>query len=297
MTSQSSSIEKSRSFELMKHDRYWWHRRQTNQYIPPIYDFLKEEEWTVLNEWYHDTEAEKMVGEMAVPMISVLQGFIMGNGIGNIVQCGHYSGYSTLLLGFMLRRMNRKNSLFSIDISESYTGYAQKWIDYAKLNDYVALHVSDSADSRLPGAAVKHFGGDIQCVIIDSSHQYEHTKREIELWYNSLASFGLMFLHDSSLLAKSYDDTNRGGVYRALHEWITENKVSCLNINSEFTESDTSPYIDGSGLALIQKPRTNSQDNPYKNINRLTAKNFFLMLRSMFKEILNFIGLYIRKNK
>jgi hypothetical protein len=43
----------------------------------------------------------------------------MGSAITRIVQLGHHYGYSTLLIGFMLRAMGvRSTGLASIDISE-----------------------------------------------------------------------------------------------------------------------------------------------------------------------------------
>lgn len=107
----------------------------------------------------------------------------MGSGINRVVQCGHYAGYSTLLLGFMMRKMGFRRSLFSVDIDARVTEYTYQWLQEADLLDYVNLHVGNSTDKDLPDLARAYFGNrDICLVFIDSSHQYQHTLNELDLW-------------------------------------------------------------------------------------------------------------------
>ncbi|HMJ05624.1 MAG TPA: hypothetical protein VK474_05150, partial [Chthoniobacterales bacterium] len=95
--------------------RYWWHDLPGTDYVPPIYSDLTEEEWGVMRAWYAETDASGHIGECAVPLISFLHGLIMGSRADRIVQLGTCSGYSTLLIGFMLRRMNAVHGLFTLD--------------------------------------------------------------------------------------------------------------------------------------------------------------------------------------
>ena len=60
--------------------------------------------------------------------MSLIQGLVMGSGIRSIVQLGHFLGDSTLLLGFMMRRMSFTCSIFSIDISPEASEYTRGWI-------------------------------------------------------------------------------------------------------------------------------------------------------------------------
>jgi enoyl-CoA hydratase/carnithine racemase len=44
--------------------------------------------------WYAEGDASGSVGECAVPLISMLHGIVMGNGVRRIAQFGTHTGYS-----------------------------------------------------------------------------------------------------------------------------------------------------------------------------------------------------------
>ena len=115
-----------------------------------------------------------------------LQGLISGGGIRNIVQLGHYSGYSTLLLGFMMRHMGFRRSVFSVDIDEELSRYTQTWIVKAGLQDFIRIEVCDSSHSTLPEKAHRYFDGPIAMIFIDSSHEYQQTLLELDVWFPAL---------------------------------------------------------------------------------------------------------------
>jgi hypothetical protein len=133
---------RSLDFSNKQHNRYWWHRVNGCNYVPLIYSALNDGEWDLLSRWFDDSEHKyQSTGEAGIPPISLLIGLITGSGIHRIVQCGHYIGYSSLVLGFYLRKMGKKHSLYSIDIDEKVTSYSQKWIAEAGLDDYVKLTI------------------------------------------------------------------------------------------------------------------------------------------------------------
>ena len=68
-------------------------------------------------------------------------------------------------------------------------------------------------------AAKKYLGGDPELIILDSSHEYQATLAELDLWYAALAPGGLLALHDVSRFAADFDVTQQGGVGRAFTEW------------------------------------------------------------------------------
>lgn len=243
-------------FKDRSHNRYWWHRTGQTNYIPLLYSHLKATEWALLEAWFSDTEKKfTSTGEANIPPLSLLMGLISGNGISRIVQCGHYVGYSSLILGFLLRHQNAEKCLFSIDIDPMVTDYTQQWIDRAGLCDQIKLHVGDSADTNSAGAAIEYLGGAPQIVFIDSSHQYEHTLKELDIWYELLADGGFIFLHDTSIFAATFDSSGNGGVLKACREWCSNKGVAPLYINS-FIEGGTPgdvPYLDGCGITIIQK--------------------------------------------
>ena len=94
---------RSRRFAQDPHPRFWWHRLHGTDYVPPIYDVLSDDEWQIMEGWYAATLERESIGEINVPAMSLIQGFIAGNGLTRIVQLGHYYGYSALLIGFWLQ--------------------------------------------------------------------------------------------------------------------------------------------------------------------------------------------------
>lgn len=243
-------------FDTRQHNRYWWYRIKDNKYTPPIFALLTDVEQELMGDWFSVTEKQfENPGEMSVPAISFLAGLVGGNGISSIVQCGHYAGYSTLLLGFLLRSMGKTKALFSIDIDPEITAFTEQWVCRAGLQPQVKLQIANSADPGLPDKARSYFGRDIQMVVIDSSHQYAHTMQELDLWYAALPLGGLIVLHDVSRYAQSFDATRQGGVRKALLEWSEKNSVAAQLLNSFVTNEDPEvlTYRDGCGLAIIQK--------------------------------------------
>ena len=105
--------------------RYWWHRLPGMDFVPPVYADLTNAEWEIMRAWYEETDRSGVIGECAVPLVSLLHGLVMGNRIERIVQLGTCSGYSSLLLGFMLRRMNTPHGLFTLDINPELCALTQ----------------------------------------------------------------------------------------------------------------------------------------------------------------------------
>jgi len=106
-------------------------------FVPPIYSDLTEAEWGLVRQWYDETDRAGLIGECAVPLISLLHGLVMGNRIARIAQLGTCSGYSSLLLGFMLRRMNAPNGLFTLEIDPQLCARTQSWLARAGLTNFV----------------------------------------------------------------------------------------------------------------------------------------------------------------
>ncbi|MBK7403921.1 MAG: class I SAM-dependent methyltransferase [Phycisphaerales bacterium] len=187
-------------------------------------------------------------------MISILQSFIMGSGIRSIVQLGHYKGYSTLMIGFMLRRMGIEKGLVSIDLDPKITDYARGWVEPPGLEPHDA-HGQRPARRAISRPPRPCSGGRPRCVIIDSSHQYAHTLRELDLWWPAIAPGGMMFLHDCSEFARKWDTTGEGGVRRAIQEWLPRHpEAGSILLEGDPRADEYSAYADGCGLGILQKP-------------------------------------------
>ena len=133
----------------------------------------------MLCDWYNETDITGSE-ECNYPLIGMLIGLI-GTNPGSklkMVQLGHYNGFSSLLLGFVYNNIQVNNSFFSIDISKDITEQANKWVTKADIDNYVKQIVGDSADPKNLVLALNHLQTDeINILFIDSSHSYEHTKK------------------------------------------------------------------------------------------------------------------------
>jgi ubiquinone/menaquinone biosynthesis C-methylase UbiE/cephalosporin hydroxylase len=250
---------RSRVFSGSTEPRLWWHRREGSDYVPPIYSCLSDEEWQLMQQWYVETSAQNLAGECAVPLMSLLQGLVMGNVVRAIVQLGTFAGYSALLLGFFLRQMGARHGLFSLEIDEFLCGYSRGWLERAGLVDFVQIEHRSSIDHASPGLAAAYLGRAPQLVLVDSSHEYEATVRELEAWYPVLAPGGLMVLHDTSRFAVDFDAGKKGGVAAALREWRAQHPdVEAFSLNADVSTMEPPPpvYQDACGMGLIQKPHS-----------------------------------------
>lgn len=249
---------RSLPFGERRESRYWWFRTKGRDYVPPVYSFLTDDEWTLLDSWYTATDSRfSHTGECNVPAISFLQGLVMGSNIGRVVQLGHFVGYSTLLLGFMMRHMGRTKAVYSIDISQEASDYTSEWVSRADLEDYVRIHVSDSSAPGAAVGAIAYLGVQPDLVFIDSSHGYTHTLRELDLWFEQVRVGGLIVMHDTSVFAAQFDPDRAGGVPRALSEWVERRRVPSMLLNAGARpgiQGDALIYGDPCGLGIIQKP-------------------------------------------
>jgi predicted O-methyltransferase YrrM len=230
--------------------------------VPSVYATLTDDEWEIIEGWYAETEATDHIGEINVPAMCLIQGLVSGGALRRIVQLGHYFGYSTLLLGFMLRSMGARPGLFSVDIDPQATAFTQRWIRRAGLGDYVTLRVGDSADPASVSAAARVLGGPPQLILVDSSHQYGHTLRELSLWVPVLPVGAIMLLHDTTPYAQQWDSTKEGGVLRAIEEWLPAHpEVVFTNLNAFDVFDDANEYVykDACGMGILQKVAPSSR--------------------------------------
>jgi predicted O-methyltransferase YrrM len=252
----SDDSSRARAWREKTGPRYWWHHLPGTDYVPPVYSDLSETEWTTLCEWYDETDRSGPIGECAVPLISLLHGLVMGSRASRIVQLGTCAGYSALLLGWMLRRMKVERGLFSLDLDPASCEMSRSWIARGGLQDFVEIAERNSLDPESPVAARDYLRGHPELIILDSSHEYQATLQELDLWYAALAPGGLLLLHDVSRFAADFDVTHQGGVGRAFAEWrkaYSDVETFSLNGDARSMELPRPLYKDACGLGLIHK--------------------------------------------
>lgn len=232
-----------------------WYRHHA--YDPPFLKVISDEDHQTLIDWHAETKATyPNAGASGVEMMTMLTGLIMAAGIRRMVQCGHYVGFSTLLLGMIARQMGQDRFLYTVDIDPRSSAFTQKWIELAGLTKNVTMAVRDSSNPICAAEARTFHGGDPQLVYIDSSHQYDHTRAELMLWWNALPQGGLLVMDDVSGWAASFDRTGKGGSHRAAMEFRQHHAPNGVILNSSLYPDIGAQlvYTDICGLGIFQKP-------------------------------------------
>src|SRR5204862_7630597 len=149
-----------------------------------------------------------------------------------------------------------ERSLFNLDTDPTSCEISRRWIARGGLQDFVEIAEGNSLDRQSPLSARDYLGGDPELIIIDSSHEYQSTLAELNLWYGNLAPGGLLVLHDVSRFAAEFDVTHQGGVGRAFIEWRKQHpdvETFSLNADARTMESPRPLYKDSCGLGLVHK--------------------------------------------
>jgi predicted O-methyltransferase YrrM len=146
-----------------------WYRHHA--YDPPFLRVISNEDHQTLIDWHTETKATyPNAGASGVEMMTMLTGLVMSTGITRMVQCGHYVGFSTLLLGMIARQMGLQRSLYTVDIDPESTAYTRKWIEKVGFAEDIMVALHDSSDPICAEEARAFLGGEPQLVYIDSSH-------------------------------------------------------------------------------------------------------------------------------
>jgi predicted O-methyltransferase YrrM len=147
------------------------------------------------------------------------------------------------------------------------------------INDCEAIKLSDRSNWHFIKADDVEFGRtgfkewciehsldpEIDLLFIDTSHEYEHTKQEIETWAKHLAPTGTMIFHDTNMGTGIYARTdgslgaawnNHRGVIRAIEEFVgrkyDESSYFC-DLTAEF---NILHYPSCCGLTVMKKRKT-----------------------------------------
>jgi hypothetical protein len=116
-------------------------------------------------------------------------------------------------------------------------------------------------------------------LFIDTSHDYIHTKQEIEIWSKYLSDKGIMIFHDTNMGKGMYTRNdgsmgfgwdNERGVMRAIEEFVDrqydENSFFC-DVTDKYSLIH---FPNSNGLTIIKK-RKGEDDSQFLNQGRLQA--------------------------
>jgi predicted O-methyltransferase YrrM len=245
-------------FAVSDENRHLWHQLDSPSGGPFYFLLLSEVQRQVLRDWLTDTSSRKMIGETSVSAIGMMAGLVLGNRIERVAQCGHYAGFSLLVLGMLMQQARIPGRIVSVDIDQHMTNYTRSWIDRAGLSDIATAEVLDSGDPFAAWQVEDKLGGSPELLFVDSSHQYRHTLEEMDLWSQFVKPGGFICLHDVSAFSSYQDANGLGGVPAALREWLPRNpNVAGLAIDPGATDlarfHAASPvYRDPCGFGLLQ---------------------------------------------
>ncbi|MFO7534533.1 MAG: class I SAM-dependent methyltransferase [Kiritimatiellia bacterium] len=141
-----------------------------------------------------------------------------------IVELGTRGGESTRALLAAASVVNAR--MLSLDINECggiELTHRDRW-SFVKCDDVTFGLTGLDEWCRQEGLEPK-----VDVLFIDTSHKYEHTKRELAAWMPRLSEGGLVMLHDTNMGQGAYTRLdgstglgwdNQRGVIRALEEWL-----------------------------------------------------------------------------
>ena len=176
-----------------------------------------------------------------------------------LVELGTRGGESTRVFINALREIGGQG--YSVDLmpAPKFLNELNSWKHF--VGDDVAIGQLGKSQGRWPNG--DDFKG-IDFLFLDTSHEYEHTREEIAVWWPLINPKGLLIFHDTNLsgnptkllsggFTKGWD--NKRGVTRAIEEYfaiqLNENSLTTLGKSDQIFVSLHLPW--SNGLSIIQK--------------------------------------------
>ena len=152
-----------------------------------------------------------------ISFISLLCGLIRPK---KILEIGTLVGYTTIILADIINDELQK--IVSVELEENKIPKAKRYIKLAGFDDKVELLHGDSLEEKIIEKINREKPFDF--VYLDGSHNYNHVKKELDVYWSMITKNGFLICHDSSKHAQKFDEKNEGGVRKALLEWSKEKK-------------------------------------------------------------------------
>lgn len=145
-----------------------------------------------------------------------------------VVELGCYVGWTSAHLALGLKAVGGGGRLWCLDSHPTYLGLAQKNLARLDLGEAVTflqgLSLAPEVEKMLPER--------IDLLFIDTTHEYEDTKKELALYGQRMAPNGLIVLHDS---------ISHVGVRRVLLEVVSDYEI--MTFGTEF----------GNGVTVLRR--------------------------------------------
>lgn len=163
-----------------------------------------------------------------------------------VLEIGTHVGTGAVVIGSALKR-NGYGKLISLEPQSELRLIAERYLRKAEVNDVVEVLPGFSYDqacrTRLEAEAP------FDMIFIDGAHEYEAALFDIRLCYGLLRENALIVLHDAGRSSTEMDQSGRGGVRRAVHDFARDTPGAV----ALFREHPL--WLNPCGAALICKQR------------------------------------------
>lgn len=178
----------------------------------------------------------------------------------NVVELGTREGQSTRALKLAVKEIGIRG--VGVDLSPAPSGFIEQHDDW---KHFQGDDIAFAKKLKVKSFRKKILGSEsIDLLFIDTSHEYEHTKRELENYWPLLSSPGVLILHDTNLSTNHKMDIdgrvyvgwdNNRGVTRAVEEFfdISINEKTVFSRSMGHCVFFHVPW--GNGILLILKNR------------------------------------------
>lgn len=157
-------------------------------------------------------------GATDMSTLSLIGTFCMITQPTRVLEIGTFCGFSTLIFADLLASNRRPGQIVTVEPNDAARASAAESIESAGLKDRVTFVGGYSTDPRV-FSEIEQLGP-FDLMYIDSSHSYEATRLELEMYLGCspvVRSGGMVFLHDITL-----DMGEDRGVGAAVDDWLLE---------------------------------------------------------------------------
>lgn len=168
----------------------------------------------VLEKMHADPEAP---GESDIGVRNLLYTMILNTRPRMVLEIGCHIGTGAVVIGSALRRNGYGRSI-SLEPAPHYAAIARRYLDELGLGEISTVEPLFSTQPEC--AAMLAERGPFDLIFIDARHDYEDALFDIGLSMRLLSENGFIVLHDTGALSPEMDTTARGGVRKALHDFV-----------------------------------------------------------------------------
>jgi predicted O-methyltransferase YrrM len=188
--------------------------------------------------------AKSFPGATDLSALSLIGTMCMLTQPSRVLDFGTFCGFSTLVLADLLSTNDRSGHIVTVEPDGTAQTSAMESIERVGLQDAVTFVTGFSTDPHI--ASILRQLGPFDMMYIDSSHSYEATRQELDMYLGHspiVRSGGLVFLHDVTL-----DMGANRGVGAAVDDWLSD--------QTDFrylplTVDGTWPNLCGLGILLV----------------------------------------------